>query len=55
MSPEDVKKTTLITKSNLFDCNVMPFGMKNHQHLFKNHDGGVQGIHGQISEEGRKV
>jgi hypothetical protein len=29
MSLEDVKKTALITKSNLFDWNVMSFNMKN--------------------------
>jgi hypothetical protein len=29
MSPYDIKKTTIITKSNLYDWNVMPFGLKN--------------------------
>jgi hypothetical protein len=34
MSLEDVKKTALITKSSLFDWNVMPFGMKNATNTF---------------------
>jgi hypothetical protein len=34
MSLEDVKKTTLITKSSLFDWNVMPFDMKNATNTF---------------------
>jgi putative transposase len=34
MSLEDVRKTALITKSNLFDWNVMPFGMKNATNTF---------------------
>jgi hypothetical protein len=29
MSPDDVKKTTIITKFDLYDWNVMPFGLKN--------------------------
>jgi hypothetical protein len=29
MSPNDVKKTAIITKSGLYDWNVMPFGLKN--------------------------
>jgi hypothetical protein len=29
MAPEDMKKTTLITKTGLFDWIVMPFGLKN--------------------------
>jgi hypothetical protein len=29
MSPDDVKKTAIITKSGLYDWNVMPFGLKN--------------------------
>jgi hypothetical protein len=29
MSLEDVRKTTLITKFDMFNWNVMPFGMKN--------------------------
>jgi hypothetical protein len=29
MSPDDVKKTATITKSSLYDWNVMPFGLKN--------------------------
>jgi hypothetical protein len=29
MAPEDVKKTALITKTGLYDWNVMPFGLKN--------------------------
>jgi hypothetical protein len=34
MSLEDVKKTTPITKSSLFDWNAMPFGMKNATNTF---------------------
>jgi hypothetical protein len=29
MAPEDKKKTALITKTRLYDCTVMPFGLKN--------------------------
>jgi hypothetical protein len=29
MAPNDVKKIVLITKSNLYEGNMMPFGMKN--------------------------
>jgi hypothetical protein len=29
MAPEDMKKTTLITKTRLYDWTVMPFGPKN--------------------------
>jgi hypothetical protein len=29
MSPDDVKKTTIITKSDLYDWNVMSFGLNN--------------------------
>jgi hypothetical protein len=29
MAPEDMKKTTLITKTSLYDWTVMPFGLKN--------------------------
>jgi hypothetical protein len=34
MSLKDVKKIALITKSGLFDWNVMPFGMKNATNTF---------------------
>jgi hypothetical protein len=29
MDPKDNKKTVLITKTGLYDCTVMPFGLKN--------------------------
>jgi len=29
MLPDDVKRTSIITKSGLYDWNVMPFGLKN--------------------------
>jgi hypothetical protein len=29
MAPEDMKKTTLITKTGLYDWTIMPFGLKN--------------------------
>jgi len=29
MAPEDMKKTTLITKTGLYDWTFMPFGLKN--------------------------
>jgi hypothetical protein len=29
MAPEDVKKTALITKTELYDWTIMPFGLKN--------------------------
>jgi putative transposase len=29
MAPEDVKKMVLITKTELYDWTVMPFGLKN--------------------------
>ncbi len=29
MAPEDIKKTTLITKTGLYDWTIMPFGLKN--------------------------
>jgi hypothetical protein len=34
MAPNDVKKIVLITKSSLYEGNVMPFGMKNATNTF---------------------
>jgi hypothetical protein len=34
MAPEDMGKTALITKSGLYDWNVMPFGLKNATNTF---------------------
>jgi hypothetical protein len=34
MAPDDIKKTTLITKTGLYDWNVMPFGLKNATNTF---------------------
>jgi len=34
MSPDDVKKTAVITKSSLYDWTVMPFGLKNATRMF---------------------
>jgi hypothetical protein len=34
MAPVDVQKTTLITKSRLFDWTVMPFSIKNATNTF---------------------
>jgi hypothetical protein len=34
MALEDIQKFALITKSRLFDCTVMPFGMKNATNIF---------------------
>jgi hypothetical protein len=34
MAPKDVKKTVLITKTELYDWTVMPFGLKNATNTF---------------------
>ncbi len=34
MAPEDMKKTALITKTELYDWTVMPFGLKNATSMF---------------------
>jgi hypothetical protein len=34
MAPKDMKKTTLITKTRLYDWTVMPFGLKNATNIF---------------------
>jgi hypothetical protein len=34
MAPEDMKKTALITKIQLYDWTVMPFGLKNVTNIF---------------------
>jgi len=34
MVPKDMKKTTLITKTRLYDWTVMPFGLKNATNIF---------------------
>jgi len=34
MTPDDVKKKTVITKSSLYEWNVMPFGLKNAISMF---------------------
>ncbi len=34
MAPKDMKKTTLITKTGLYDWTIMPFGLKNATSMF---------------------
>jgi len=34
MAPKDMKKTTLITKTGLYDWTIMPFGLKNATNTF---------------------
>lgn len=34
MALDDVKKTTIITKSSLYEWNVMSFGLKNTTNMF---------------------
>ncbi len=34
MAPNDIKKTTIITKLGLYEWNVMPFGLKNLTNAF---------------------
>jgi hypothetical protein len=34
MAPEDMKKTALITKTELYDWRIMPFGLKNARNTF---------------------
>jgi hypothetical protein len=34
MAPDNVKKITMITKSGLYEWNVMPFGLKNTTNTF---------------------
>jgi hypothetical protein len=34
MAPEGMKKTTLITKTRLYDLTIMPFGLKNATNTF---------------------
>jgi len=41
MAPNDVKKTTVITKSSLYDWNVMPFRLKNATSTFSRTMAGI--------------